>query len=518
MPHESGADWQYDVPTNGSKRLPPDAGYTEALRNQGYGFEVAVADLIDNSIDAEATHIVVHFLRDDDRLLNLLIVDNGRGMNDPGLDDAMTVGRRREYGSHSLGMYGTGLKAASLSHADALTVVSKTKTSRAGGRQLTSTSLADGYRCDTVTSNYAQSLVDRYDAIIEWQGTVVRWDRVRTFETVEVSQTDRFLSEAIQKLETHLGLYLHRFLDRGDLRIDIAVENVHTRELFDSIEVEPLDPFNYRIPGKAGYPRTFTAPVEGVGELKLTAHIWPPKSPRAEYKLIGPLAERQGFYFYRNDRLVQAGGWNGQRGAAEGHLNLARIAVDLPSHSNQVFSLTVKKEGINATQAFARGVEKAKDENGSTFRTYLEDAEAVYREGSSRAEVKRKAVIPPGKGLAPNIKRVIQEELPEKPGEEPIALSWVSLPDNRFFDLDRENRVIQLNKSHRDIFTVRQRSGSNDAPLAKTLLYLMLEELFGFARWEKKRSDQLDYWNTILLAAVEAERDRVTHLRTAPRD
>ncbi|MCM9082397.1 ATP-binding protein [Streptomyces spororaveus] len=511
MPYELGADWQYDVPTSGSKRLPPDSGYAEALRNQGYSFEVAIADLIDNSIDAKASQVVVHFLRDDDRILSLLIVDNGKGMNDLGLDAAMTVGQRRAYDSQSLGMYGTGLKAASLSNADALTVVSKTKTSRAAGRQLTSTSLADGYRCDTVTPDYAQTLLDRYDGIIEWQGTVIRWDRVRPFETVEVSQTDRFLSEAIQKLETHLGLYLHRFLDRGDLRIDIAVENVHTRELLDSIEVEPLDPFNYKQLGKAGYPSTFTAVVEGVGEMELTAHIWPPKSPRAEYKLIGPLAERQGFYFYRNDRLVQAGGWNGQRGAAETHLNLARIAVDLPSQSDQVFSLTVKKEGVEATQAFARGVETAVDAQGRTFRTYLADAESVYREGSSRAEVKRKAVIPPGKGLSPTVRRVIQEELPEKPGEDPIAITWVALSDDRFFDLDRENRVIQLNKRHRDIVSMGQRSGSNDAPVAKTLLYLMLEELFGFTRWEKKRSDQIDYWNAILLAAVDAQRDRATH-------
>ncbi|MFD7414625.1 ATP-binding protein [Kitasatospora purpeofusca] len=511
MPHQPGADWHYDVPTSGSKRLPPDSGYAEALRNQGYGFEVAVADLIDNSLDAKASQIVVHFLRDDDRLLNLLIVDNGHGLNDPGLDAAMTVGRRRVYGGNALGMYGTGLKAASLSHADALTLVSKTKTSRAAGRQLTSSSLADDYRCDTVTPDYAQSLLDRYDGIIEWHGTVVRWDRVRTFETVEISQTDRFLSEAVQKLETHLGLYLHRFLESGSVRIDIAVENVRTGELLDSVEVEPLDPFNYKIPGKAGYPRTFTAPVEGVGDVKLTAHIWPPKSPRAEYKLIGPLAERQGFYFYRNNRLVQAGGWNGQRGAAEGHLNLARIAVDLPSQPNQVFSLTVKKEGVNATQAFARGVEKAVDAQGRTFRNFLEEAEAVYREGSSRTEVRRRAVIPPGKGLSPQVKRTIQEELPEKPGEDPIAFTWVSLPEDRFFELDRENRSIQLNKSHRDTLTMGQHSGSNDAPVVKALLYLMVEELFGFTRWEKKRSDQLDYWNVILLAAASAQHDRFTH-------
>lgn len=453
----------------------------------------------------------MHFLRDDNRLLSLLIVDDGHGMKDADLDAAMTVGRRRAYDDQALGMYGTGLKAASLSHSDALTVVSTTKTSRAAGRQLTSASLADGYRCDTVTPRYAQTLIDRYDGIIQWHGTIVRWDKVRAFETVESSQTDRFLSEAIQKLETHLGLYLHRFLDRGALNIDIVIEDVHTGDELDHTGVEPLDPFNYRVPGKRGYPSEFTAPVEGIGELRLRAHIWPAKSPRAEYKLIGPLAERQGFYFYRNNRLVQAGGWNGQRGSKDTRLNLARIELDLPPRRNSVFSLDVKKEGVTATQAFARGIEKAVDTEGRSFHTYLEDAQSVYREGSSRTEITRRPVIPPGKGFDPRIKDAIRKELPEKRGEDAISISWDTLPAHRFFELDRENRIIQLNRDHRDVFNVGQHGGSNDAPVLKTLLYLMLEELFGFARWEKKRSDQVDYWNSILLSAVNVQRDRYTN-------
>jgi hypothetical protein len=107
MLYEPGTEWQYDVPTTGSTHLPPDAGYGKALTNQGYGFEVAVADLIDNSIDAKADKIVVHFLRDADRILTLLIIDNGKGMDEAGLDAAMTVGRRRDYGADALGMYGT---------------------------------------------------------------------------------------------------------------------------------------------------------------------------------------------------------------------------------------------------------------------------------------------------------------------------------------------------------------------------------------------------------------------------
>ncbi|MGW0461164.1 ATP-binding protein [Streptomyces tendae] len=511
MSYQPGTVWQYEVPTTGSTHLPPDAGYGRALTNQGYGFEVAIADLVDNSIDAGADEIVVHFLRDAKRILTLLVIDNGKGMDDAGLDAAMTVGRRRDYGESALGMYGTGLKAASLSHASSLTVVSRTKRSRAAGRRLTAEGIEDSFRCDTVDPRYAQELVDRYDGVIEWHGTIVRWDQVRVFETVTTGQSDHYLSKAIARLETHLGLYLHRFLQSG-LKLDIAVWDVSSGEgrlgeEVDHIAVEALDPFGYKVPGKARYPRTFTAPVEGLGDIQLTAHIWPAKSKQAGFRQIGSLADRQGFYFYRNDRLVQAGGWNGLRNP-EGHLTLARVAVDLPAHGNSVLSLDVKKESVTVTPAFTLGVEKAVDASGHTFHQYLNDAESTYREGTKRTEVIRKPVTPPGKGMDPKIKRVIKEELPEKQGEEPIAFIWATLPQDKFFDLDRENNVVLLNKAFRNDFNDGRRGGSNDAPVTKTLLYLLLEDCFGLGRWERGRQDRMDYWNTILLASAGVHRDR----------
>ncbi|MEU1048404.1 ATP-binding protein [Streptomyces sp. NPDC005897] len=513
MPYEPGTVWQYEVPTTGSTHLPPDAGYGKALTNQGYGFEVAVADLIDNSIDAGADKIVVHFLRDTKRILTLLVIDNGGGMDDAGLDTAMTVGRRRDYGESALGMYGTGLKAASLSHAASLTVVSRTKRSRAAGRRLTAEGIEDSFRCDTVDPRYAQELIDRYDGVIEWHGTIVRWDQVRVFETVTSGQSDQFLSKAIARLETHLGLYLHRFLQDG-LKLDIAVWDVSSGEGLlgeevDHIAVEALDPFGYKVPGKARYPRTFTAPVEGLGDVQLTAHIWPAKSKQAGFRQIGSLTDRQGFYFYRNNRLVQAGGWNGLRNP-EGHLALARVAVDLPSHESSVLSLDVKKESVTVTPAFTLGVEDALDASGRSFRGYLSDAEAAYRDGAKRTEIVRRPVTPPGKGMDPKIKRVIKEELPQKPGEEPIAFTWATLPPDKFFDLDRENNSVLLNKAFRGDFNDGRRGGSNDAPVTKALLYLLLEDCFGLGRWERSRQDRVDYWNTILLASVRVQQDRRT--------
>lgn len=504
-PYQPSADWQYEIPTAGSKRLPPAARYVESLTHQGYGFEAAVADLVDNSIDAGAHNVVISFLRDDQRLVGLLVVDDGSGMNDETLDTAMTVGGRQEYGDSALGHFGAGLKAASLSHADSLTVISRTKRSPSTGRRWLTASARADFTCDIVDPRYCQALVDRYDGLIEWHGTIVRWDRVRAFETITTGQADRFLNDAIEKLETHLGLHLHRFLARDDFNVDIVVEDVTTREELDHRGVEPIDPFGYRVSGRPGYPRTYTAPVEGVGEVPLTAHIWRPKSPLVSFRGIGPLAERQGFYIYRNDRLVQAGGWNSTR-SPEGHLALARIAIDLPAEANDVFSLTVKKDGVSVTPAFARDLEQAVDSAGNDFAGYVKEAEATYREAARRAtEPQRKAVLPAGKGLDPRLKRTLRDELPELEGEDPITFRWDSLRSDVFFELDREERVVKLNKEYRQVFNGGRRGGLNDAPVVKSMLYLMVNEIFQKERVRATHIDNIALWNSVLVTAARCE-------------
>ncbi|MEU9706021.1 hypothetical protein AB0E14_34640, partial [Streptomyces sp. NPDC047981] len=142
------------------------------------------------------------------------------------------------------------------------------------------------------------------------------------------------------------------------------------------------------------------------------------------------------------------------------------------------------------------------------FRSFLADAQAAYREGASRSVIERPPVIAPGKGFDPKVKRAVGEELPLKGGEEPIRVEWVYLPEDKFFDLDREGNAILLNKDFREDFNDGRRGGSNDAPVTKALFYLLLQDCFGLGRWEKKRADRIDYWNSIVLASVHAQRDR----------
>ncbi|MEU8619270.1 ATP-binding protein [Streptomyces sp. NPDC048623] len=507
-------DWQFEVPTTGSKHLPPDARYMEALSSQGYGFEAAIADLVDNSIDAGAKDVVIHFLRDGDRLVSLLIVDDGKGMDEQELDIAMTVGGRRDYDSRALGMFGTGLKSASLSHASAVTVVSKVRRTRAAapaGRRWTMERAVTGYECDIVAPEYAQQLIDRYyDCPIVWQGTIIRWDGVKNFPRTGGGQTDRYLHRTINKLGLHLGLHLHRFLALDDFNITIAVEDVSTGTEYMNFGVQPLDPFAYPVTGHADYAREFVADVPSVGPVTLNAHIWPPKSNTDEFKAVGTGIDRQGFYFYRHNRLVQAGGWNNFR-QPEQHLALARVAIDLPDDAvaSEVFRLTVKKDGVDTSPEFVTALESAMDAGGRAFAQYVADADATYRAARKRTATTRKPVIAAGKGFESSVREAIEDELPLLPGEEPIAVLWQKIDNSVFFEIDRESRTIILNQHYRAAILGGRRGGLNDAPVLKSLMYLLLHQVFEKEYSGSREKDNLQLWQSVLISAARAELNRM---------
>ena len=95
---------------------------TESLRDIGYDFPAAVADIVDNSVMAGASHVDVsiEFAGEESYVV---IADDGEGMTGNGLVEALRYGSRRSYGRSDLGRYGLGLKTASLSQCRSVTVV-----------------------------------------------------------------------------------------------------------------------------------------------------------------------------------------------------------------------------------------------------------------------------------------------------------------------------------------------------------------------------------------------------------
>src|SRR5262249_2155326 len=130
--------------------------------------------------------------------------------------------------------------------------------------------------------------------------------------------------------------------------------------------LDPLDPFGYPQTGNSGFPATMLLDGQYKDRVAIKAHVWPPNSTAAEYKLPGGANARQGFYFYRNHRLIQGGGWNGMR-EAEPHSSLARLEVDIASDFDVDVSLDVKKVEIQLPPDLAGSIRKAKTASGVDF-------------------------------------------------------------------------------------------------------------------------------------------------------
>jgi hypothetical protein len=219
------------VPVVDSRELPPAPGLLDLI-GRNHNITSALADIVDNSIDARATTVLIRFLRKDARLVSVVVVDDGDGMDDTTIDQAMTIGATRSYGEGSLGHFGIGLKAASLGQAGSVTVLSRNRSGvPAVGRRLAS-KRSDRFECDVVDPTYASNALDR-----DWRhvslahGTVVKWDGVRTFpHTDDPTVTDQWIDETVRSICEHLGLVFHRLIAAGRVKIVVDVEDIATTE------------------------------------------------------------------------------------------------------------------------------------------------------------------------------------------------------------------------------------------------------------------------------------------------
>lgn len=91
------------------------AGVIKSVRNQNPGLDKALLELIDNSVDADATEITI---REDEG--DLIISDNGNGFDD--IVRSLDYGRSDKEGK--IGRYGVGLKHACARYSDDTTIIS----------------------------------------------------------------------------------------------------------------------------------------------------------------------------------------------------------------------------------------------------------------------------------------------------------------------------------------------------------------------------------------------------------
>ncbi len=250
-------EWTQDIPTAGSIELPPDPRALDAI-GRNHSLVTALADLVDNSIDAGATAVLIRLVRVEGSLRSLYVVDNGRGMTPEQIDTAMTVGGRREYRDADLGHFGLGLKAASFSQARSLTVLTQASgRDPVGRRWRLDEATRRGFNCDVVPGPFVESELNRdWHVSMTGSGTVIRWDDVVAFPaTDDVRRVEEFIDSVITTACQHLGMVFHRFLENDELSVDFDVHDVDVAFVSPPIPVTPTQPVRLLTFGTAGLPQ-----------------------------------------------------------------------------------------------------------------------------------------------------------------------------------------------------------------------------------------------------------------------
>jgi hypothetical protein len=495
-----------DVEVTGTKRLPPTPEILDALE-QNYPIEASIADLVDNSIDAQAAHVLIRIHRRGGKLVSVSIVDDGTGMDEETLDQAMQFAKKRKYRPADLGMFGVGLKTASLSQADVLTVISKARGSPAGGRQWTKAGIkARDWQCNIVSARSAQTMLSKDWGTIRPRptGTIIRWDRVADFERLRHG-IDAYIEKIIVRIQHHVGLKLHRFLEKRRVAVSIDVQDVTSEEAGAPSPVTPLNPFPPKhLVGASGYPKMFVAKVPGTGELKMRAHIWRKKAADDGYRLGGgKVADHQGLYFYRHDRLIQDGGWSGLLATNEPHMSLARVEIDIPDSFAGYLKVRSNKAGIDAPATFPDYLNRARAHDETTFRQFLDKADEVYRK---KGPQQGRPMLRPGDGVPADVRDELDWLKVRFSRGGSVEISWEPFHGTDFFRIDQESRTIKLNARYRKMLLRGAHGGKTDVPLVRTLLYLLLEGTVAGDRIGSVEKQRLRAIQGALKAALKSER------------
>lgn len=331
-----------DKPIKSREAPPRPAAMIESLRGLGYSTAGALADIIDNSISAKASKIDIKFFWQN-KASYISVLDNGNGMDDGELELAMHLGEKNPLDSresHDLGRFGLGLKTASFSQCRRLSVASKKHgqiTCLRWDLDVLAASKTNSWMLLEGPAEGSEVLLHDLNTISS--GTLVLWEILDRIVTPSFNEQS-FL-DLIDQVENHLGMVFHRFLDRTSPRIELTI---------NGSPVAPWDPF---LSGRFG---TWSSPLVKIpsqsGVVKVQCHVLPHKDkldPQLQEITAGPQGwtAQQGFYVYRNERLLVAGGWLGvgrnKPWTKEESFRLARIMIDIPNSADADWKIDIRK-------------------------------------------------------------------------------------------------------------------------------------------------------------------------------
>lgn len=322
--------------------LPPNAAsLSQSMRDIGYSLETAIADLIDNSISADAKTIQICFDGFETPQPCLAIIDDGTGMTEAEALEAMRPGSHdpgRKRNAGDLGRFGLGLKTASFSQCVLLTLVTrKNKSIFAAQWDLELISQRNEWVAQILSTDeiYALPLVDQLGE----QGTCVLWQKMdRLLENQSYASSRSDIYAKLEQVEQHLALIYHRYLAGEYKKRKIKI-------LVNGHSVEPFDPFCTSHKATQVLPEEIVR-IDGE-EIRIQPFILPhhSKLPKADYDFYrnrSDFVNNQGAYVYRNGRLMAWGDWFRLTAKTEA-TKLARVRIDFSNTLDEHWTIDIKK-------------------------------------------------------------------------------------------------------------------------------------------------------------------------------
>ena len=349
----------------------------KSIAEQGYSLETALADLIDNSISAEADKIEILTDVSNKECLKMFIVDNGSGMTEKELIQNLkfpssSVEEKRK--ETDLGRFGLGLKTASFSQTRKFTVISRKKGEVYNARTwdvdylkrtgkwriiINTDSEIDEYVKEyrSCSNNYQKQFENlEPNTIIVWHG-LYKYERFIDSENRANSLIEELNKDTIE----YLGIVFHRFLQRLLNPLAIRI-NHHLVKPFDPFPIDErtdlrtLGVYEKLFKGDVFKVEGFVLPASAIKESKQQGGwITPNKN----------LMDLEGLYIYRGDRIIHFGSWNGLLKRSS-NLKLARLRVDVGNLNDDLLQLNVAKSKISIPYelklGFLKMLSKLKDE------------------------------------------------------------------------------------------------------------------------------------------------------------
>ena len=324
---------------------PPNASaMLESLRGLGYSPETALADTIDNSISAGAREVDLHFAWNGEDS-SVAIVDNGEGMSATELESAMRLGGAGpllQRGPKDLGRFGLGMKTAAFSQCRRLTVMSRndslTETCFSWDLDVLASSNDGAWHLLEGADEHSSAHLAKLPA--GRTGTLVLWETLDRL--IPKGSSEQEFLNTIDRIEWHLSMVFHRFLERPWPKLTIRING------------KSISPWNPFVAGTVG--PSWSSPLErlphGLGECEVQAFVMPYKDrlTKVEHDSAGGINgwnAQQGFYVYRNDRLLVAGSWLGLGSPRlwtkdEVH-RLARIYLNFQNVADSEWNIDIRK-------------------------------------------------------------------------------------------------------------------------------------------------------------------------------